>query len=54
MKMNYTTALACATLLLPTIATATPHKSHVAPGDVDDAANRDAHGIDLKPEYETR
>ena len=38
MKMNYTTALACATLLLPTIATATPHKSYVAPGDVDDAA----------------
>ena len=38
MKMNYTTALACATLLLPKIVTATPHKSHVAPGDVDDAA----------------
>ena len=38
MKMNYTTALACATLLLPTIASATPHKSYVAPGDVDDAA----------------
>ena len=38
MKMNYTSALARATLILPIIVTATPDKSHVTLGDVDEDA----------------